>query len=59
MEGCTDLYRLGSSTLAAIRYQNEIVGPIVRPYPGPVCLKFLLVHDNSRSHAVRVYRPGE
>ncbi len=31
MEGHTDVYRLNNGTLIAIRYQDEILGPIVRP----------------------------
>ncbi|KAI4900604.1 hypothetical protein NFI96_019054 [Prochilodus magdalenae] len=30
--GRTDLYRLDNGTLTAIRYQDEIFGPVVRPY---------------------------
>ncbi len=43
MEGCTDLYRLDNGTLTAIRYRDEILGPIVRPYTGAVGPGFLLV----------------
>ncbi len=56
MEGCTDLYRLDNGTLSAIRYQNETLGPIVRPYAGAVCTRFLLVHGNARPHVARVCR---
>ncbi len=38
MEGRTDLYRLDNGTLTAIRYRDEILGPIVRPYAGAVGL---------------------
>ncbi len=47
MEGRTDLYRLDNGTLTAIRYWDEILGPIVRPYAGAVGPGFLLVHDKS------------
>ncbi|XP_042575120.1 sodium channel protein type 4 subunit alpha-like [Cyprinus carpio] len=50
MEGRTDLYRLDNGTLTAIRYRNEILGPIVRPYAGP---GFLMVHNNAQPHVVR------
>ncbi len=56
MEGRTDLYRLDSGTLTAIRYRDEILGPIVRPYAGAVGPGFLLVHDNARPHVARVCR---
>ncbi len=48
MEGRTDLYRLDNGTLTSIRYWDEILGPIVRPYAGAVGPGFLLVHDNAR-----------
>ncbi|KAI4904717.1 hypothetical protein NFI96_023993 [Prochilodus magdalenae] len=32
LEGRTDLYRLDTDTLTAIGYQDEILGPLVRPY---------------------------
>ena len=56
MEGHTDLYRLDNGTLTAIRYRDEILGPIVRPYAGAVGPGFLLVHDNARPHVARVCR---
>ncbi len=56
MEGHTDLYRLENGTLTAIRYQDEILGPTVRPYTGAVCPGFLLVHDNAWPHVARVCR---
>lgn len=34
----TDLYRLYNSSLTVIRYKDEILGPIVRPYTGAVVL---------------------
>ncbi|KAI4872607.1 hypothetical protein NFI96_005705 [Prochilodus magdalenae] len=56
LEGRTDLYRLDNGTLTAIRYQDEILGPVVRPYAGAVGPGFLLVHNNARPHVVRVCR---
>ncbi|KAK3547480.1 hypothetical protein QTP86_021185 [Hemibagrus guttatus] len=56
MEGRTDLYRLHNGTLTAIRYLDEILGPIVRPYTGTVGPGFLLVHDNAQPHVARVCR---
>jgi len=50
MEGHTDLYRLDNGTLTSIRYRDEILGPIVRPYTGAVGPGFLLVHDNAWPH---------
>ncbi|KAI4900603.1 hypothetical protein NFI96_003188 [Prochilodus magdalenae] len=56
LEGRTDLYRLDNGTLTAIRYQDEILRPIVRPYAGAVGIGFLLVHNNARPHVARVCR---
>ncbi|KAI4885260.1 hypothetical protein NFI96_005103 [Prochilodus magdalenae] len=50
LEGRTDLYRLDNGTLTAIRYQDEILGPVVRPYAGAVGSGFLLVHNNAPPH---------
>ncbi|KAI4877092.1 hypothetical protein NFI96_006680 [Prochilodus magdalenae] len=50
LEGRTDLYRLDNGTLTAIRYQDEILRPVVRPYAGAVGPGFLLVHNNARPH---------
>ena len=46
MERCTDLYRLETSTLTAIRYQDVILGPIAGPYAGAVGPQFFLMHDH-------------
>ncbi|KAI4872667.1 hypothetical protein NFI96_000384 [Prochilodus magdalenae] len=56
LEGRTDLYRLDNGTLTAIRYQDEILGPVVRAYTGAVGPGFLLVHNNARPHVARVCR---
>ncbi|KAI4897294.1 hypothetical protein NFI96_024654, partial [Prochilodus magdalenae] len=56
LKGRTDLYRLDNGTLTAIRYQDEILGPIVRPYAGAVGPEFLLVHNHARPHVARVCR---
>uniref|UniRef100_A0A803J6Q4 Tc1-like transposase DDE domain-containing protein n=1 Tax=Xenopus tropicalis TaxID=8364 RepID=A0A803J6Q4_XENTR len=41
-------------SLTAIRYQDEILRPLVRPYSGAVCPGFLLMQDNARPHVARV-----
>ncbi len=55
-EGRTYLYRLDNGTLTAIRYRDEILGHIVRPYAGAVGPGFLLMHDNTQPHVARVCR---
>uniref|UniRef100_A0A674M9I2 Tc1-like transposase DDE domain-containing protein n=1 Tax=Takifugu rubripes TaxID=31033 RepID=A0A674M9I2_TAKRU len=49
-------YSFDNDTLTAIRYRDEILGPIVRTYAGAVGPGFLLVHDNARPHVARVCR---
>ncbi|KAI4874218.1 hypothetical protein NFI96_005717 [Prochilodus magdalenae] len=56
LEGRTDLYRLNNGTLTAIRHQDKILRPLVRPYAGAVGPGFLLVHNNARPHVARVCR---
>ena len=54
LEGHTALHVLTRGTLTAIRYRDEILRPIVRPYAGAVGPGFLLMHDNVRPHVVGV-----
>uniref|UniRef100_A0A803J6K9 Tc1-like transposase DDE domain-containing protein n=1 Tax=Xenopus tropicalis TaxID=8364 RepID=A0A803J6K9_XENTR len=44
---------LGGS-LTAIRYRDEILRPLVRPYAGAVGPGFLLMQDNARPHVAGV-----
>ncbi|KAI4887671.1 hypothetical protein NFI96_014866 [Prochilodus magdalenae] len=41
-------------SLTAIRYRDEILRPLVRPYAGAVGPGFLLMQDNARPHVVGV-----
>ncbi|XP_062862680.1 probable G-protein coupled receptor 82 [Trichomycterus rosablanca] len=54
LEGRTALHVLARGTLTAIRYRDEILRPIVRPYAGAVGPGFLLMHDNARPHVAEV-----
>ncbi len=47
---------LASSTLTAVRFQDEIFRATVRPYTGALGPGFLLVHDNSWPYTARVCR---
>lgn len=53
MERRTDLSWLENGSLTAIRYRDEILEPIVRPYAGA---GFPLMHDNARPYVARVCR---
>ncbi|KAJ8333842.1 hypothetical protein SKAU_G00411610 [Synaphobranchus kaupii] len=53
LEGRTNLHVLANGTLTAVRYRDEILRPIVRPYTGAVGPGFLLVQDNAWPHVAR------
>lgn len=52
--GCTALHVLARGSLTAIRYRDEILRPLVRPYAGAVGPGFLLMQDNARPHVAGV-----
>ncbi|KAL0183544.1 hypothetical protein M9458_019240 [Cirrhinus mrigala] len=54
LEGHTALHVLARGSLTAIRYQDEILRPLVRPYAGAVGPGFLLIQDNARPHVTEV-----
>ncbi|KAL0152830.1 hypothetical protein M9458_051870 [Cirrhinus mrigala] len=54
LEGRTALHVLARGSLTAIRYRDEILRPLVRPYAGAVGPGFLLMQDNARPHVAGV-----
>uniref|UniRef100_A0A8C7UG71 Tc1-like transposase DDE domain-containing protein n=1 Tax=Oncorhynchus mykiss TaxID=8022 RepID=A0A8C7UG71_ONCMY len=52
--GRTALHVLARGSLTAIRYRDEILRPLVRPYAGAVGAGFLLMQDNARPHVAGV-----
>uniref|UniRef100_A0A8K9V280 Tc1-like transposase DDE domain-containing protein n=1 Tax=Oncorhynchus mykiss TaxID=8022 RepID=A0A8K9V280_ONCMY len=52
--GRTGLHVLARGCLTAIRYRDEILRPLVRPYAGAVGPVFLLMQDNARPHMAGV-----
>ncbi|KAI3353830.1 hypothetical protein L3Q82_005044 [Scortum barcoo] len=52
--GRTALHVLARGSLTAIRYRDEILRPLVRPYAGAVGPGFLLMQDNARHHVAGV-----
>ncbi|CAJ0967045.1 unnamed protein product [Ranitomeya imitator] len=46
----TALHVLARGSLTAIRYRDEILRPLLRPYAGAVGLGILLIQDNARPH---------
>ena len=47
MEYRTDLYIYRRSSAMTVRYQDEVPGPIVKPYAVAVCACFILTDDNT------------
>ncbi|CAJ0953592.1 unnamed protein product [Ranitomeya imitator] len=54
LEGRTVLHVLARGSLTAIRYRDEIIRPLVRPYADVVSPGFLLMQDNARPHVAGV-----
>uniref|UniRef100_A0A8C7ILZ4 Transposase n=1 Tax=Oncorhynchus kisutch TaxID=8019 RepID=A0A8C7ILZ4_ONCKI len=52
--GRTALHVLARGSLTAIRYRDEILRPLMRPYAGAVGPGFLLMQDNTRPHVAGV-----
>ena len=53
-DGRTELYRVNGGSLTALRYRDEILDPIVRPFLGAMGDNALLVQDNARPHTAYV-----
>ena len=53
-EDRTDLYLINRGTLTALRYRDEILEPIVRPFAGVIGDNFMLMQDNACPHMARV-----
>nr|KAG5701651.1 hypothetical protein BaRGS_019340 [Batillaria attramentaria] len=54
VQGKTDLHMFWNGTLTAVRYRDEILDPVVRPYAGAIGPEFILMDDNSRPHRARI-----
>lgn len=54
LDGPTDLYAIRNGSLTAVRYRDEILDPIVRPFAGAIGNDFILMDDNARPHRARV-----
>ena len=53
-DGSTDLYIIQNGALTGVRYRDEILDALVRPYAGAVGQDFVLMDDNARPHRARV-----
>jgi hypothetical protein len=49
-DGSTDLYVIRNGSLTGIRYRDEILAPIVRPYAGANGDDFILMDGNATPH---------
>ena len=54
VQGKTDLHVFQNGTLTAVRYRDEVLDPIVRPYAGAIGPDFVLMDDNARPHRARI-----
>ena len=45
---------MAAGTLTAVRYRDEILDPIVRPFAGAIGNNFILMQDNARPHTARL-----
>ena len=52
--GHTDLYFIDRGALTGVRYRDEILHPIVRPFAGAIGDDFILMDDNARPHRALV-----
>ena len=53
-DGRTDLYVIRNGALTGVRYRDETLHPIVRPYAGACGPGFIMMDDNARPHRARV-----
>jgi len=54
LRGRMELNIMAAGTLTAVRYQDEILDPIVRQFAGAIGNNFILMWDNARPHMARL-----
>ena len=54
LDGRTDLYVFPRGGITAVRYRDEVLEPIVRPYAGAIGDTFILMQDNTRAHTAQL-----
>ena len=54
LRGRTELHVMAAGTLTAVRYRDEILDSIVRPFAGAIGNNFILIQVNARPHTARL-----
>lgn len=54
LEGRTDLHVVPRGSITGIRYRDDVLEPIVRPFAAAVGDGFIFMQDNARPHTARV-----
>ena len=49
-----ELHIMAARTLTTVRYRDEILDPIVRPFAGAIENNFILMQDNACPHMARL-----
>ncbi|GBN73301.1 hypothetical protein AVEN_128601-1 [Araneus ventricosus] len=52
----TDLYVFAEGSITAVRYRDEILHPLVRPFIAAMCTDAMFMDDNARPHRARLVR---
>ncbi len=50
MDEGTDLVVIDGGALTAVRYQDEVLELVIRPFAGALGQDFVLMHNNAGSH---------
>ncbi|GBO25097.1 hypothetical protein AVEN_108917-1 [Araneus ventricosus] len=54
--GRTDLYVFAGCSVTAVRYRDEILHPLVRPFIAAMGTEAIFIDDNARPHRARLVR---
>ncbi|GBN13038.1 hypothetical protein AVEN_139398-1 [Araneus ventricosus] len=54
--GRTDLYVFAGGSVTAVRYRNEILHPLMRPFIAAMGTETIFMDDNARPHRVELVR---
>ena len=54
LRGCMEVHVMAARTLTAVRYRDEILDLIVRPFAGAIGNNFILMQGSARPHTARL-----